>query len=105
MNANLLNDLTAWLSRTHQLVSEQSLPIPLGQSLITFILISICLILGRFKLGFLICYGFIFFWGFVGNRLFFLDLLGGSGMGMLFYVFTALFMSLAMLFGFFHETH
>lgn len=105
MDTGLLHDLTVWLSSTNHIISDKSFPIPLAQSLLILMMTTICMILGRIKVGFFIAYGFIFYWGFIGNRLFFLDLFGGSAVGMLFYVFTGLVMSIVMFFGFFQETH
>ena len=101
MNANFMD----WLINSSHMMSNKSLPIPLEQCLLTLILTTICLILGRLKLGFLICYGFLFYWGFFSNKLFLLDLFGGNAIGTLLYVFMGLFMSIVMFFGFFQETH
>jgi hypothetical protein len=103
MNPDSANNLATGLDSFNHLIMGQSLPLPLMQSLLMLAVVTACLILGRFKLGLLIAYGFLFLWGFIGNRLIFFDMFGSFGM--LFFVFAGLSMSIAWCLGFFQENH
>lgn len=49
--------------------------VPLGQILIIGALISLCLISGKHKVGLLAAHGFLFYWGFILNRGYFMKYL------------------------------
>ena len=46
------------------------------------LLMTLCMLFGRHKLGLLISYAFVFFWGFIFNRSYFIDMLGNTTMGL-----------------------
>jgi hypothetical protein len=51
-----------------------------------FVANSLCLLMGRFRLGLLLSYTFVFYWGFIYNREYLLGLLGKTEWGILLYV-------------------
>ena len=79
--------------------------IPLGQMVLAFGLCLMCLLWGRHKWGLLVSYFFIFYWGFIANRLYWVDLLGGSTFGLFFFVFCGLGLILMGVVSVFQETH
>ena len=62
-------------------LADKTLSIPLGQVLLFTLLMTLCMLFGRHKLGLLISYSFFFFWGFIFNRSYFVDLLGNTARG------------------------
>ncbi|MBF0488470.1 MAG: hypothetical protein HQK98_09940 [Nitrospirae bacterium] len=61
--------------------------VTLGQIIMFFIANSLCLLMGRFRLGLLLSYTFIFYWGFIYNREYLLGILGGTEWGLMLYMF------------------
>ena len=88
MPADFQDPITAFLS-------DKSLSVPLGQVLLFAFLLTLCLLFGRHKLGLLISYAFVFFWGFIFNRGYFIDMLGNTSMGL--YVYTLFGFIMAVL--------
>ena len=84
-------------------LSDNSLCVPLGQVVFFILLISGCLLVHKHKLGLLIAYCFVFYWGFVFNSDFFIDLLGGTSQGLYSYTFFGVFMVVMCIIGFFTE--
>jgi len=80
-------------------LADTALSIPLGQVLLFTLLMTLCLLFGRHKLGLLISYTFVFYWGFVFNRSFFIDLLGNTSNGLYIYAFSGLVMAVLAVFG------
>ncbi|MBI3600152.1 MAG: hypothetical protein HY097_05870 [Nitrospinae bacterium] len=86
-----------------EFINDKDLSIPLGE-VITFVFInSLCLLSGRFKLGLLISYCFVFYWGFLFNKDYFVDILGNSSMGLYIYALSGFAMIIIALIGFFVE--
>ena len=77
------------------------LSIPFGQVMVFVVINSFCLLLGRHKLGLLITYSFVLFWGFISNREYFVDRFGQTTWGMVVYVFSGLAMVIIFIIGFF----
>jgi O-antigen ligase len=75
--------------------------LPLGGVLIFLLVISICVLLGRYKAGVLLTYCCVFYLGFVSNRDRFVDLLSNTGGGMMVYIMTAVMMVVVFTIGFF----
>ena len=80
-------------------LADTTLSIPLGQVLLFTLLMTLCLLFGRHKLGLLLSYAFVFYWGFVFNRSFFIDLLGNTSSGLYIYAFSGLVMAVLAVFG------
>jgi hypothetical protein len=76
-------------------LADKSLSIPLSQVLLFTLLMTLCMLFGRHKLGLLISYAFVFFWGFIFNRNYFIDMLGNTTVGL--YTYTLFGFSMAIL--------
>lgn len=76
-------------------LSDKTLSVPLSQVLLFALLMTICMLFGRHKLGLMVSYAFVFFWGFIFNRSYFVDLLGNTSMGL--YVYTLFGLGMAVL--------
>ncbi|QPJ66487.1 MAG: hypothetical protein G3M78_14205 [Candidatus Nitrohelix vancouverensis] len=72
-------------------LNSSEFSIPLGQVILFVVVSSICLMLGRHKLGLLVSFCFAFYWGFVFNRETLVDMLGHST-GLYIYAFCGLAM-------------
>lgn len=84
-------------------LSDHSLCIPIGQVIFLVILVSICLLARSHKLGILISYTFVFYWGFIYKSDYFLDAFGNNSVGLYMYFIFGAFMVSMSLYGFFHE--
>ena len=73
-------------------LSDKTLSVPLGQVLVFTLLMTICMLFGRHKLGLMVSYAFVFFWGFIFNRSHFVDLLGNTQIGLYAYTLCGLLM-------------
>jgi len=73
-------------------LSDKTMSVPMGQALIFMTLICLCMLFGRFRLGLLISYMFVYYWGFVFNRSYFVDILGQSTFGMYAYTISGFLM-------------
>lgn len=89
----LINGITAFLS-------DKQLSVPLGEVILLIIVNSFCLLFGRFKLGLLVSYCFVFYWGFIFNKSFFINLLGQTTWGLSLYIFAGLAMFITVVLGY-----
>ncbi|HKN19580.1 MAG TPA: hypothetical protein VJW95_07270 [Dissulfurispiraceae bacterium] len=83
------------------LTGGESLAIPLGQVLIFVLITSYCLLFAKYKLGLLITYCSVFYWGFISNREFIIDRFGNTSWGLILYVLVGIFMVIMFLIGWF----
>jgi hypothetical protein len=81
--------------------SGKEFAVPLWEVVLLVLLNSGCLLLGRHKLGLVISYLFVFYWGFIFNRGTFTDLFGNTTWGLYLYAISGLGMALIAVFGFF----
>jgi hypothetical protein len=70
-----------------------------------FLTCFLCLLYGKYKTGLLISYFFIFYWGFVSNRIYWLEVFGDSGMGLMMYFGCATTIALMGVISFFQSDH
>ncbi len=77
------------------------LSVPFGQVLLFVVVNSFCLLFARYKLGLLITYCFVFYWGFILNREYFIDRWGNTSWGLIVYVFAGILMVIVFAIGFF----
>lgn len=66
-------------------LADKEFTIPVSQVALLISINSLCLLLGKHKLGLLISYSFAFYWGFIFNRAYFVNLLGETLVGMYVY--------------------
>ncbi|KMP11150.1 hypothetical protein UR09_04185 [Candidatus Nitromaritima sp. SCGC AAA799-A02] len=84
-------------------LSSQEFSIPLGQVIVFTLINTICLAMAKHKLGLIISFSFIYYWGFVFNREFFIGLIGESSTGLYIYSFCGLAMVAMAIIGFMRE--
>ena len=84
-------------------ISENEFAIPIWEVIVFVIIISVCLLLGRNRLGLLTSYCFVFYWGFIANMTTFANILGNTSWGMPFYVFAGFLMFIVAVTSFFVE--
>jgi hypothetical protein len=96
--SHYIDALTAFVS------DSDAFSIPFGQVLIFVVINSFCLLFGRHKLGLLITYCFVLFWGFISNREYFIDHFGHTTWGMVVYGFAGIFMVIVLVIGFFQSS-
>ncbi|TAN45428.1 MAG: hypothetical protein EPN22_02705 [Nitrospirae bacterium] len=91
------------LMNVYNFISDKDFSVPLGQIIILVILNSGCLLLGKYKLGLLISYLFVFYWGFSLNRAEFINILGQTHFGLYIYALSGIAMLVAAVIGFFQK--
>lgn len=87
-----------------EFISDKELAVPLGQVIFFMALNSVAILLGRFKLGLLISYCFVMYWGFIANGKYFFDMLGNTHWGLTVYIFSGLIMFVLFVLSFFRES-
>jgi hypothetical protein len=75
--------------------------VPLLEVIAFVIFNSICLLLGRYRLGLVISYCFVFYWGFIFNMSNFVEMFNGTSWGLPVYGFFGVFMFAVAMIGFF----
>lgn len=75
--------------------------VPLAQVVVFVALVSVCMLLGRYRMGLVITLSFVFFWSFVLNFKFFVGLLEDMPWGLQVYAACALLMFAMIILGLF----
>ena len=88
-----------------EFLSSKAFFISFGQIAFMFLACFLCLLYGKHKTGLLLSYFFIFYWGFISNRIYWLELFGDSGIGLMMYFGTATAIALMGVFSFFQTDH
>jgi hypothetical protein len=84
----------------YELSTGREFSIPLTEVTVFIIFISLCLLLGRHRLGLLTTYCFVFYWGFISNMNKFVDMLSSVSWGVPLYVFSGFLMFIVAVVGF-----
>ncbi|MEE9259012.1 MAG: hypothetical protein V3U37_05680 [Nitrospinaceae bacterium] len=87
-----------------QFLGDKTFSVPLGQVLLFALLLTFCMLLGRHKLGLIVSYTFVFYWGFIFNRPYFVNMFGDTSYGLYAYGFFGLFMVLLAIVGLFQKS-
>ncbi|MBI5749123.1 MAG: hypothetical protein HZA00_08355 [Nitrospinae bacterium] len=87
-----------------EFLNDKSFSVPLGQLVVFVVINSFCLLFGRYKLGLLLTYCFVFYWGFLFNKDYFVDMLGNTNWGLYLYAISGIAMSVTAIVGFFQES-
>lgn len=83
--------------------SDKEFAIPLGQVIIFVIINSFCLLFGKYKMGLLISYCFVMYWGFIVNQNYFITMLGETTWGLTIYIFAGLVMLITVIISYFQH--
>ena len=81
--------------------SGKEFSVPLLEVIAFVIFNSMCLLFGRYRLGLVISYCFVFYWGFIFNMNNFVKMLDGTTWGLPVYGFFGVFMFAVAIIGFF----
>lgn len=84
-------------------LADKTLTIPLGEALLLLSLLMFCLLFQRHKLGLLIAYSFVFYWGFIFNLDYFTNILTGNSAGLYGFFFFGFSIVVLALIGFFQK--
>ncbi len=93
------------ISEAVEFLSHKVFFISFGQIAFMFAACFICLLYAKYKTGLLLSYFFIFYWGFVSNRIYWMELFGDSGIGLLMYFTSATAIALMGVLSFFQADH
>lgn len=84
-----------------EFLTTKTISIPVGQMILFTVLVSLCMLAGKLKLGLISPYAFVFYWGFVFNREFFITAAGETSFGLFAYAFFGLGLAVMALVAFF----
>ena len=84
-------------------LADKSMSVPLGQVLLFAFMLTLCLLFGRHKLGLMVSYAFVFYWGFIFIRSYFIDLLGNTSSGLYTYGIFGFLMAVLAIVGMFKK--
>jgi hypothetical protein len=83
--------------------SDKSLSVPLNQVILFALVITLCMLFGKHKMGLLVSYAFVFYWGFIFNRPYFIDMLGNNTIGLYAYTIFGFGMAVLSIVGMFQK--
>ena len=92
-----------FITAIFDLFSKNDISIPIGQLALFLTINSLCLLFGKHKMGLLISYCFVFYWGFILNKELLLGSFGNGGIGMTVYILAGLVMFVSVIIGFTHK--
>jgi hypothetical protein len=84
-----------------QFFSDKEFSVPVWEVALLIFINSVCILLGRYKLGLFISYFFVFYWGFMLNRPYFVDMLGNMTLGLYLYATAGVVMAIIIVIGLF----
>ncbi len=77
--------------------------IPVVQIIIFMFISTFCFLLRKYKLGLMISFAFVFYWGFIHSSSSFVDMMGSPTLGFFVYLFFGFFIITLALMGFLQE--
>ncbi|MBI4388776.1 MAG: hypothetical protein HY580_01235 [Nitrospinae bacterium] len=83
--------------------SNAEFNVPVSQVMTLVTINALCLFLGKNKLGLLVSYCFVVYWGFVFNRANFVSVLGKTELGLYVYAFFGISTALIAVVGFLRQ--
>lgn len=84
---------------------DQAFSIPVSHVAIVIAFCCWCMLYGKHKAGFLASFAFIFYWGFIATRLYWVSLMGDNPTGLILYIFAGLGIVLVAVYSLFQESH
>ncbi|HOJ71500.1 MAG TPA: hypothetical protein PK864_07415 [Syntrophorhabdaceae bacterium] len=93
--------MVQYYSRIIDFFIGKDFAVPIWEVMLLVVINSICLLLGRHRLGLIVSYLFVFYWGFIINRGYFIDFLGNMTWGLYIYAISGVFMLIVTVLGFF----
>jgi hypothetical protein len=87
-----------------QFFSGKDFSVPLWEVMLLVLINSFCLLFGRHRLGLIVSYLFVLYWGFIFNRGYFVDMLGHLNWGLYVYGISGIVMAIIFLISFFVKT-
>ena len=88
-----------------EFLTTKNISIPVVQMVLFIVVISISMLANKIKFGLIATYAFVFYWGFVFNRDFFINAVGDTSWGLYAYVFFGLGLAVLAIITFFSHPH
>ncbi|MCH8157747.1 MAG: hypothetical protein IID18_08360 [Nitrospinae bacterium] len=85
--------------------AENTFAIPLWPMLMIFGMCLWSLLYGRYKTGLIVAYFFIFYWGFLSDRMYWIGMFGENPAGQVIYICSAMAIAFMGLLGLYQEGH
>lgn len=102
--ADQSGEVMSSIDQSFGFLSKMDFTVPLGQVMIFALLTSLCLIVGKHKMGLIAAYGFLFYWVFILNQGFFMKQLENTAGGVYVYGAMGMVMALVGFVGFIKKT-
>ena len=88
-----------------ELFIGKTFTVPVGSLLLVFSFFAWFVLYEKHKWGFLAAYAFMFYWGFIVERMYWVNLFGDNTVGLVLYIFSALGIGVMGVVGLFQESH
>jgi hypothetical protein len=86
-------------------LTDGSLCVPIAQMAFLLAILVVCMITARHKLGLLVTFCHVYYWGFLFNRGIFVDVFGNTLRGLLFYLISGFLLVSTSIYAFFFSKH
>ncbi len=83
-----------------EFLAANEFSIPVGQIVSYMFFSTLCFLFKRYKLGLMISFSYVFYWGFINGSATFVNIVGNPTPGLLVYLFSGLMMALLVVVGF-----
>jgi hypothetical protein len=89
------------LNSVYQFLTDKAISIPVAQVVLFVFINSLCILFGRHRLGLLVSYCFVLYWGFFVNSELFMESLGETPVGIPIFAFAGIGMLCLAILGMF----
>lgn len=86
-------------------LTDSSLCIPIAQMATLLAILVVCMLTSRHKLGLLVTFCYVYYWGFLFNQGVFVDAFGNTLRGLLFYLISGFLLIVTSIYAFFLSKH
>ena len=92
------------IASLYNFITDKTVSVPLGELIIFITFISFFLLYGNHKMGLLVTFCFVLYWGFIINFNYFVSILGETSIGLPIYLLSGISMVILIILGFFLES-
>ncbi len=86
-----------------EFLSSNEFSIPVGQIVSYMFFSTLCFFLKKYKLGLMISFSYVFYWGFLHGSSMFVDKMGNPTLGLIIYLISGATMAILVVVGFFRD--
>jgi hypothetical protein len=93
----------AWMANSSGALGESTVSFPFGYTVIILVFGALCLLWGKFRLGFIAAYGYVFYLTFILQKWRLIEMFGGESTGLVVYMFTIMALTILTFVGLLQE--